>query len=117
MSKTIVNLSISVVSEEADLVLKRYPQQPYQTLFSEPNLRQKLIVHVLSRIPGLYTVLDDEVQSCAADNYPLLTEEEQQKIHALLHEGIQQLANQYADEMAMPSRQMQPESLPSHWFG
>ena len=56
MSATIVNLTVPIVTEEIENVLCRYPHHPYQQAFAIPDLRQKLLVYVLSRVPNQYTV-------------------------------------------------------------
>ncbi|MEP0803815.1 hypothetical protein NDI37_06480 [Funiculus sociatus GB2-A5] len=48
MSKTIANLTLPVVVQEIEKVLGTYTAHPYQKAFSIPELRQKLIVYVLS---------------------------------------------------------------------
>ena len=48
MSKTIANLTLPVVVQEIEKVLGTYTDHPYQKAFSMPELRQKLIVYVLS---------------------------------------------------------------------
>lgn len=48
MSKTIANLTLPVVVQEIAKVLGIYTDHPYQKAFSIPELRQKLIVYVLS---------------------------------------------------------------------
>lgn len=117
MSKTIVNLSVSAVNSEVTHILEEYPREPYQELFAEPNLRQKLIVHVLSRMPGLYAVVQEEADLPTSADCPLMAEAEQHQIHQLIHEGIQQLVGEYSSKDIDSSEQPPPENSPSHWFG
>jgi hypothetical protein len=117
MSKTIVNLSVSAVNSEVTQILAGYPQEPHQHLFADPGLRKKLIVHVLSRMPGLYAVIQEEEDLPTSADYPLLAEAEQQQIEQLIHEGIQQLVGESAPEATHSDEETLPESSPSHWFG
>jgi len=117
MSKTIVNLSVSAVNSEVTRILEDYPQEPYQELFADQALRQKLIVHILSRMPGLYAVIQEEADLPTSADCPLLAEADQQQIEQLIHEGIQHLAGESSPEVAASSDETLPENSPSHWFG
>jgi hypothetical protein len=117
MSKTIVNLSIAAVNSEVTQILADYPQEPYQQLFADQALRQKLIVHVLSRMPGLYAVIQEEEDLPTSADCPLLAEADQQQIEQLIHEGIQHLTQEYSPEAVASSDETPPENSPSHWFG
>ena len=52
----LINLTLPVVIEELEYVLDEYPEHPYQAAFSIPELRQKLIAHILSHVPNRYVV-------------------------------------------------------------
>ncbi len=56
MSYGLVNLTLPAVLQEIEYVLEEYPEHPYQTAFSLPELRQKLVAHVLSNVPNRYGV-------------------------------------------------------------
>lgn len=56
MSHGLVNLTLPVVIQEIDYVLDEYPEHPYQSAFSMPELRQKLIAHILCNVPNYYAV-------------------------------------------------------------
>ena len=56
MSYALVNLTLPVVMQEIEDVLDEYPEDPYQSVFSIPELRQKLIAHVLSHVPNPHVV-------------------------------------------------------------
>lgn len=43
MEKTLVNLTLAVVTEEVENILDSYPRYPYQEAFSPSGLRQDLI--------------------------------------------------------------------------
>jgi hypothetical protein len=52
MSHGLVNLTLPVLTQEIEHILEEYPEYPYQSAFSVPELRQKLIAHTLSVIEG-----------------------------------------------------------------
>ena len=49
------NRIVPIVLTEIESILADYPQYPYQVAFSMPELRQKLIAHVLNHLPNSYT--------------------------------------------------------------
>ncbi|MFS8120549.1 MAG: hypothetical protein ACMG55_18990 [Microcoleus sp.] len=56
MSFELINLTLPTVLREIGEVLDDYPEHPYQSAFSMPEFRQKLIAHVLSQVPNHYTI-------------------------------------------------------------
>ncbi|PZV19327.1 MAG: hypothetical protein DCF22_00140 [Leptolyngbya sp.] len=60
MSHGLVNLTLPAVLQEIEYVLEEYPEHPYQTAFSLPELRQKLVAHILSNVPNRYVVEDEQ---------------------------------------------------------
>lgn len=56
MAHALVNLTLPVVMQEIEDVLDEYPEDPYQSAFSIPELRQKLIAQVLSHFPNPHVV-------------------------------------------------------------
>lgn len=99
MSRSNVNLAISVVETEAENLLHSYPYYPYQQVFAAPNLRQKLIAYVLSRIPHLYAVI--EAQEFSTDELLHCPSEQRQQIEALIHCGIQFLLTTSLSQIAI----------------
>ena len=55
MSHGLVNLTLPAVIQEIEDVLDEYPEHPYQLAFSMPELRQKLIDHILN-VPNRYAI-------------------------------------------------------------
>jgi len=60
MQPELVNLTVPEVMQKIENVLEDYPAHPYQSAFSLPELRQKLIAHVLGLISHYYT--NEELQ-------------------------------------------------------
>ena len=52
MSYELINLTLPVVLAEIENVLDDYPENPYQIAFSLPELRQRLVAHVLTHTPN-----------------------------------------------------------------
>ena len=56
MSHELVNQTLPVIIQEIEYVLDDYPEYPYQSAFSIPELRQQLVAHILSNVPNSYVV-------------------------------------------------------------
>jgi hypothetical protein len=119
MSKTIINLAFSAVSAEAEEVLETYPHHPYQQAFSAPDLRQKLISYVLSRIPSMYVVVEEnQEEELCAQSYNCYSEKQRNDIEALIRQGIRQILQDEPDWVAkhIPG-EVNSALQPSNWFG
>jgi hypothetical protein len=115
MTKTIVNLTLPVVVDQIETALENYPYHPYQQAFAIPDLRQRLIAYVLSRVSNSYTVLEEKENSthsinCSADRIL--------QIKNLVTQGIQDILQQHW-EWSNHHIPVELESglAPSHWFG
>ena len=51
MSQSLINLTLVGINQTIEDVLDDYPAHPYQAAFSIPELRQKLITHILNQAP------------------------------------------------------------------
>ena len=61
MSHELINLTLPVVIANIENVLEDYPEYPYQIAFSLPELRQRLLAHVLTHTPNRYTVAGEKL--------------------------------------------------------
>ena len=61
MSYELINLTLPLVITEIENVLDDYPQSPYQIAFSLPEMRQRLLAHVLTHIPNRYVVQGEKL--------------------------------------------------------
>jgi hypothetical protein len=114
----IVNLTMPVVLEEVDRILRSYPYYPYQQVFALPSLRQKLVTYVLSRVPGLYTVVEDSDPSRSNVTARYCTAEQKQQINQLLHQGIEHIIGNETNWNGVATRPANSmNNTPSHWFG
>jgi ABC-type antimicrobial peptide transport system ATPase subunit len=119
MSKTIVNLTLSVVKADAEEILDRYPHHPYQQAFAAPDLRQKLISYVLSRVPGAYAVVEEnrKPEFNSSLRYQC-SKEQRQHIDALIHQGIEQILQEDQNWLDCHIPQEANASFAaSSWFG
>ncbi|KGF72465.1 hypothetical protein DO97_08880 [Neosynechococcus sphagnicola sy1] len=120
MSKTITNLTLPVVTEVVETVLELYPDHPYQQAFASPDLRDKLIAHILSRIPNQYTAIDNDDDDSMPSQLSSSTygSELKLQIESIVYDGIQHVFTANAEWISHHV----PESVtagtdPSHWFG
>lgn len=54
-----IDLKLQVVEEELDNYLESQGDPVCRSISTNPDLRQKLIDYVMSRVPGYYLVLED----------------------------------------------------------
>jgi len=91
MSKTLVNMTLLLVSEEIENVLDSQAENFYQEAFSLPDLRQELITYVLSRVANLYRVIEDGQESSIKCNPLCKSAVKRLHIEAVIHQGIDDL--------------------------
>lgn len=115
MTKTIVNLTLPVVVDQIETALKDYPYHPYQQAFAIPDLRQRLIAYVLSRISNYYTVLEEGENSTYSNN---CSSDRILQIKNIVTQGIHDILQQYWEwsDRHIPS-EIESGLAPSHWFG
>lgn len=118
MSKTIVNLTIPMVVSKLEGILDTYPYHPYHQAFSIPELRQKLLSYVMSRIPGQYTVVEESEVPIENLRSLCCSLEQQQQIEQLIHQGIRKIFQEDSDwiDRHIP-QDVNPSFAPSNWFG
>lgn len=84
MTRTLVNLTLPIVKEEAALLAEHFPDAAYQDVLDNADLEQELIAYVLSRIPNTYAFqegIDIDHSRGRTTAYRL-------RIEALLQQGI-----------------------------
>jgi hypothetical protein len=119
MTKAIVNLSLPLVIQQTEAVLETYPHHPYQQAFSIPDVRQKLICYVLSRMPGLYTVVEEtERQFVNPSSMCSTLGQRNCQIETLIRQGIQSILSENLDwiDRHIPE-EAESRQMPSNWFG
>ncbi len=100
MLPRIINLTLLLVIKEIEDILEDYPEDSYQVAFSIPELRQKLILHVLNQLPSYYAILeeDQELPSNPKSLYSSL--EEKVCMEILIRESIVELFRENADSIS-----------------
>lgn len=93
MANTIVNLTLLKVIGELEYLLTIYPVQDYKEISNDPELQQKLLAYVLSRMPNRYITVDEENIPSLLSNSISCSSLEQLKIEELIKQGIYQLLN------------------------
>lgn len=120
MTKTIVNLATSIVVQEAEAILETYPYRPYQQAFAEPELKRRLTTYVLSRVPGVYVVVNQSETTSSAVRTSLVGLDQQNQIESLIHQGIQKILSETVINPTAESVEQASEEavgMPSNWFG
>jgi hypothetical protein len=119
MTKTIVNITITLVLKHLENILETYPHHPYQEAFANPDIRQTLIAYILSRIPNQYITLDQAEKPelfCSESLYRSL--ETTSHIESIIHEGIEKVLHEQVENVHryIPEA-VDPGLVASHWFG
>lgn len=95
MQKTLVNITLAVVTEEVEIIFESYPKYPYQQAFSPSGLRQDLIAYVLSRVPNKYMAIDSGESVWNQTAQVRCSSEQLLHIENLIHTGIRDLVHRY----------------------
>jgi hypothetical protein len=101
MSLELINLTLPVVLQEIEHILDEYPEYPYQAAFSIPELRQKLIAHILTHVPNRYMVEgDQELPRTSKFHRPLPTLEKLQ-VELVVRASILHILRENADWLSL----------------
>lgn len=116
MTHEIINLTSLVVVQEIENVLcDDYPEKPYQAAFDIPELRQKLIAHVLTHTPNNYTVIEKSQQPAKISNFLYPNLGERLRINVLIRGSILHILRENADWVSRHIRQQENlVNQPSH---
>lgn len=89
MLSKLINLTLILIIQEIEEVLKDYPEHPYKVALSVPELRNKLILNVLKQLPNYYTILEDSQDMPALDPLFLYSSpQEQEQVRRVIHQSI-----------------------------
>jgi hypothetical protein len=118
MFAKIINLTLLLVIQEIEEVLKDYPEHPYQIAFSVPELRNKLTLHVLNQLPNYYTILEDAEELPVDARFLYASKQEQVRLENLIRRSIVNLFRENADSISgYISQKDNPDNKSSRWFG
>ncbi|MBO0351760.1 late competence development ComFB family protein [Phormidium pseudopriestleyi FRX01] len=84
MAKHLVNLTLKLISERVDYILKTHPYSLYKSVIDCSDFQLELIAYILNRVPSLYVVTGDDrpaIRFCLGSS-------EQFHLEGLIHEGI-----------------------------
>jgi hypothetical protein len=116
MSKTITNLTLTLVAEEIETVLDAYHYHPYRQAFAIPELRQELIAYVLSSVPACYALVDEtEMPRADAGMMPGAI---RSQLQSAIADGVERLVEEHSDWVShhIP-QEINAAYTPSDWFG
>lgn len=97
MTKTLINLTVTVIGEEIDSILDTYPEYPYQLAYVSLDLRQELMAYVLNRVQSVYIVVDENEQPSSPSQFQRYTLEESLRREAVIHQGIHYILHKKAE--------------------
>lgn len=96
MSEKLINLTCYLVIQEIEDILKEYPENPYQAIFTHPVWRQTLTNHVLSQVPNhYYTIMDESEELPKNAKFLYSSKEEQIFLETLIRKSIIQVVQEY----------------------
>lgn len=88
MLPKIVNLTLQLVVYEIENVLHDYLNHPYQVIFSNQELRQKLILHILAQTPNYYAIIENSEELPKDPRVLYRSFEERVAMEILIRESI-----------------------------
>jgi hypothetical protein len=117
MSAKIVNITRHFVDQKIEEIINN-TGSPCDSMFSQPDLRQKLIVRVLNQASPNYVCCNGGSASAQPPATTALSLEEEMQIVRLIHENIIKILQ---EENAFQSLELHSPIFetrePSHWFG
>lgn len=117
MSPELINSTLPVVITEIENALEDYPEYPYQIAFALPELRQRLLAHVLTHTPNHYTVAGEKLTPKAPKfAYPSSMQERVRREN-LIHGSILHILRENAEWVGCQITQMESLDCTIHnWF-
>lgn len=117
MSQKTVNLGLELVNEEIDNALELYPEEPYRTIFANPEQRQKLINYVMSGLQGFFPPTEDKPIRPAQEKIPYRSLELRLHVENYVHWGIEYILETNPDSIGHAiAQEALPGYSPSYWF-
>lgn len=107
MSHELINLTLPVVIAEIENVLDDYPENPYQIAFSLPELRQRLLAHVLTHTPNHYTVAGEKLTLKDLKFLHPSSVQERVRMENLIHGSILHILRENAEWVGCQIAQME----------
>ena len=114
MSYELINLTLPVVLAEIENVLDDYPEHPYQIAFSLPELRQRLLAHVLTHTPNHYTVAGEKLTLKSRNSLHPSSVQERIRMENLIHGSILHILRENAEWVGCQIAQMENSDSALH---
>lgn len=95
MASTIINLTLLKINEELENLLENSLDPTYQRVLNDSDLRQKLIVYVLNRMPNRHIAIETEKVSLLASQFFMFSTQECLKMEKIIHQGIYYVSQKY----------------------
>jgi len=109
LSKAVVDLGLQLVNEEIDNALAVYGDEPYNELFAQPDVRQRLVDYVMAAIPETYTQVNTTANGSVPTKIPYHSLELRLRVEIYAHWGIEYILHTQSDWHP-------PASLPNTQF-
>ncbi len=88
MSQKLINLTLRLVNQEVEDVLKDCPKYPYQVALSTDELRNKLIDSILIKTPNYYAMVENESELPKDLKSLYCSSKEQEQMKTLIRKSI-----------------------------
>lgn len=118
MSTVIVNLTEQAVLQDIEQLLATYPDHPHQQAFAHPDLRQKLLAWVLSRVQNVFVVAESTDEIAIHPDHAPYCNDVRSCQEYVIRQGIQEILTQEQQTTNHHLLEEEDPELPtSHWFG
>ena len=106
----------TAVAREIEAILPTYPRDPYQLVFADGEVKQKLIEYVLKQVPEGRSL----EQSCLdrGKHHLEMLDEQIDQVRILVHLGLTDVLREHtARSRVIAIDDYLYSNEPSHWFG
>jgi hypothetical protein len=125
MTRTIVNLTLPLITNVIEEVLQTYPHHPYQKAFANYDTKESLIAYVMTRVSSCYVSVEEQEKQQIMNSNPLQhCQGELTDIEPVIHQGIGKIMSEYfkplseeVAEVTEVKEEISDSLSPSHWFG
>jgi hypothetical protein len=123
MTRTIVNLTLPLITHVIEQVLQTYPHHPHQKAFANYDTKESLIAYVMTRVSSCYISVEEQEKQQIMNSNPLQhCQGELTDIEPVIHQGIGKIMNEYSKSLSEEVMEEVMEEIstslsPSHWFG
>ena len=105
----------TAIAGEIEAILPTYPQHPYQRVFADRDVKQRLIDYVLKQVPRKSPIDGMSAGSAAFQRKPSNSQLDQLRV--LVHLGLVDVLRDITDRPRVVRMDNFSDNEPSHWFG